>query len=86
MTKLDSGGTTTAATHEDITSILGNIDQAKLLEIISLQPTIADIEQASLWLSGDADVFGATPPVKGKASDIITILTENEEEEPPPVR
>jgi hypothetical protein len=84
MTKLDSGGTTTAATHEDITSILGNIDQAKLLEIISLQPTIADIEQASLWLSGDADVFGADAPVKGKASDIVTILTENEEEEPPP--
>jgi hypothetical protein len=84
MTKLDSGGTATAATHDEITSILGEIDQAKLLEIISLQPTIADIEHALLWLSGDTDVFGADEPVKGKASDIVTILTEDEEEERPP--
>jgi len=84
MTKLNPGGTSTVATHEDITSILGEIDQAKLIEIISLQPTVTDIEQASLWLSGDVDVFGAAPPVKGKASHIVTILTENEEEEPPP--
>lgn len=81
MTKLDSGGTSTVATHDDITSILGEIDQAKLIEVISLQPTIADIEQASLWLSGDADVFGAAPPLKGKASRIVTILTVDEEEE-----
>lgn len=84
MTKLNSGGTSTLATHDDITSILGKIDRAKLIEIISLEPTIADIEQASLWLSGDADVFGAAPPVKGKASHIVTILTANEEEESPP--
>ena len=74
MTNLNSGGTSTAATHEDITGILGNIDQAKIIEIISLQPTIADVEQALLWLSGDTDVFGADAPVKGKASDIVTIL------------
>jgi hypothetical protein len=81
MTKLNSGGTSTAATRDDITSILGELDQAKILAIISLQPTIADVEQASLWLSGDADVFGAAPPVKGKASHIVTILTADEEEE-----
>jgi hypothetical protein len=84
MTKLNSGGTSTAATRDDITSILGELDQAKILAIISLQPTIADVEQASLWLSGDTDVFGAAEPVKGKASHIVTILTEDEEEEPPP--
>ena len=81
MTKLNSGGTSTAATSADITSILGNIDQAKLIEIISLQPTIADVEQASMWLSGDTDIYGAVPPVKGKVSHIVTILTEDEEEE-----
>lgn len=81
MTKSNSGGTSTVATRADITSILGNLDQDTLIEIISLQPTIADVEQASIWLSGDSDVFGAAPPVKGKASDIITILTADEEEE-----
>ena len=60
-----------------------DIDPVKLLEIISLRPTLADIEEASVWLAGDADVFGAGEAVKGVASDIVTILTENEEEEPP---
>jgi hypothetical protein len=83
MRKLDSAGTRTFATRDDIKAVLGEIDPAKLIEIMSLRPTIADIEEASVWLAGDADVFGAGAPVKGVASDIVTILTENEEEEPP---
>lgn len=75
-------GGTALATHADIQGILGNLDPEQMLAIMSLHPTIADIEEASVWLAGDADVFGAGEPVKGVASDIITILTENEEEEP----
>ena len=44
--------------------------------------TIAEVEGASIWLSGDSDVFGAIEPVKGNASHITTILTTEEEEEP----
>jgi hypothetical protein len=81
MQKQDSGGNA-AATDADITSILGNLDSDKLLAILSLHPTVAEVEEASIWLSGDADVFGANEPVKGNASHIITILTAEEEEEP----
>lgn len=81
MQKPDSGGTA-VATHADITNILGNIDSDKLLAILSLRPTIAEVEEAWMWLSGDADVFGANEPVKGNASHIVTILTAEEEEEP----
>jgi hypothetical protein len=49
----------TYATREDIEGILGKIDPEKLLEIIELRPTIIDLEAASMWLSGDRDVFGA---------------------------
>ncbi len=85
MTKLNSSENTTVATSADIKSILGGIDPEQLLEIISLAPTIAEVETASMWLSADADVFGAGEPVKGKASHIVSILTADEEEEPPPV-
>ncbi len=84
MAKSISRGNIKIATHDDIKSVLGELDATKMLAIISLQPTIADIELASVWLSGDPDVFGAGEPVKGKVSDIVTILTENEEEEEPP--
>ncbi|HLA20100.1 MAG TPA: hypothetical protein VJZ74_01450 [Pseudolabrys sp.] len=81
MPKPNSGGTA-LATHNDIQGILGNLDPAQMLAIMSLRPTVADIEEASVWLEGDTDVFGAGEPIKGVASDIVTILTENEEEEP----
>ena len=81
MPKPNSGGTA-LATHDDVKDILGNLDPAQMLAIMSLHPNIADIEEASVWLEGDTDVFGAGEPIKGVASDIVTLLTENEEEEP----
>jgi hypothetical protein len=73
------------ATHDDVKSILGDLDETKMLPVLALRPTIADVEEASIWLGGDADVFGAVEPLKGVASQIVTILTANEEEEPPRV-
>ena len=81
MPTSNSGGTA-PATHDDVKGILGDLDPAEMLAIMSLRPTIADIEEAAMWLAGDADLFGASEPVKGVASDIVTILTENEDEEP----
>jgi hypothetical protein len=71
------------AAADDVARILGNLDSTKMLPILALRPTVADIEQASIWLGGDRDVFGPGPPLKGIASRIVTILTADEEEEPP---
>jgi hypothetical protein len=73
-----------AATHDDVKSILGELDETKMLPILALRPTVADLEAVSVWLGGDADVFGSAEPLKGVASQIVTILTADEEEEPPP--
>jgi hypothetical protein len=82
MPKPNSGGNRAVATRDDINAILGDIDPAQMLAIMLLRPTIADVEEASMWLAGNADIFGAGEPVKGVASDIVTILTEEEDEEP----
>jgi hypothetical protein len=71
------------ATAEDVAKILGHLDATVMVPIMELRPTIADIEEASMWLGGDRDVFELAPPSKGVASRIVTILTANEEEEPP---
>jgi hypothetical protein len=83
MPKPNSGGSA-LATHDDIRDTLGDVDPALILEIMSLRPTIADIEEASVLLAGDPDVYGAGEPVTGVAAAIVTILTENEEDEEPP--
>ncbi len=68
------------ATRDDIKAILGNIDADKMLVIVELRPTIADVEAASSWLAGETDVFGSGEPLKGAAADIVEILTEDEDE------
>lgn len=82
MPKSNSGGTA-LATRTDIRGVLGEIDPAEMLAIMELRPTIADIEQVSVWLEGDPDVFGPGMAVQGTASEILAILTEDQEEEPP---
>jgi hypothetical protein len=37
-----------------------------------------------MWLAGDRDVFGPGLPLQGIASQIVAILTADEEEEEPP--
>jgi len=69
------------ATYDDVRSILGDLDETKLLPIPALPPTLADVEKASIWLGGDADVFGASEQLSATASQIVTILTSDEDEE-----
>jgi hypothetical protein len=71
----------TSATLDDIKAILGNLDPDKLLAIVELQPSTAELEEVTMWLSGDRDVFGTPEPLKGTVSEIVTILTADDEEE-----
>lgn len=70
-----------AAGRDEVKAILGDIDLGKMLAIVELRPTVADVETALLWLEGDADVYGAGEPLKGLAADIVAILTAGEDEE-----
>jgi hypothetical protein len=81
----DAKASGSAATHDDVKSILGELDETKMIPILALRPTVADLEAVSVWLGGDPDVFEPTKPLKGVASQIVTILTADEEEEPPRV-
>jgi len=67
------------ASRDEIVAILGPLD--KLIALVNLNATVAEVEEASMWLDGDRDVFGAEPPLKGKTSEIVTLLTPEEEDE-----
>lgn len=73
--------TSRVATSAEVATILGNLDTAKLLPIIELRPTVRDLEEASVWLGGDRDVFGPGTPIRGTPSRIVSILTADEQEE-----
>jgi hypothetical protein len=69
------------ATSDDIARILGDLDPSKMLPILGLRPSILDVEEASMWLAGDRDVFGPGLPLHGVPGQIVSILTRDEEEE-----
>lgn len=72
-----------AASYADVKSILGALDEAALLEITALRPTIRELEEAAVFLSGDRDVFGAGEPMKSKVAEIVAVLTAGDDEESP---
>jgi hypothetical protein len=69
------------ASSSEIRAVLGALDEATLLEIVALRPTIRDLEEAATWLSGDRDIFGAGEPLRDVAAEIVAVLTTNEEDE-----
>ncbi len=69
------------ATFEDVKGVLGDMDDAKMVAILALRPTIVDIEEASMWLSGDRDIFGRGEPLKDVPGQIVALLTADEEED-----
>ncbi len=79
---IDLSNRSTPAVPDDVKRILGHLDDEKLVEIVALRPTLKDVEEASLWLAGDADVFGKGMTLKATAARIVEILTADEEEEP----
>lgn len=74
-------------TRDDIKIILGNVDEAEMIEILALQPTIAELEEAAIWVKGDGEVIGkgGRPPLTGKVAAILEIITADEEDEPPSI-
>ena len=59
---------------------MATLNENDLLEIASLRPTIADLEEAATWLSGDRDVFGPGEPLKGVAAEIVAVLAPDEDD------
>jgi len=70
------------ATAGELRAILGELDDAKVLEILNLSPTVLELEEAVVWGRGDGDVLGKEGrPLTGIAAQVLEILTRNEQEE-----
>jgi hypothetical protein len=75
------------APRDDWLRLVGDVDERKVLDILALRPTVAEIEQAALWAAGDGDVLAKRGhSLTGTAAEVLDILTADEEEEPPPIR
>jgi hypothetical protein len=72
------------ATGSDLHQILGDMDDSSAVAILALHPSVAQLEEARVWLNGGGDVLGKEHrPLDGVVAEIFDML-KVEEEEPPP--
>ena len=72
------------ATASNLRQILGDLDNGTAVAILALHPSIAQLEEARVWLDGAGDVLGKEHrPLDGVVAQIFDMLTVDEEERPP---
>jgi hypothetical protein len=69
------------ATGSDLHQILGDMDDSTAVAILALHPTVAQLEEARVWLNGGGDVLGKEHrPLDGVVAEIFDMLKVEEEE------
>ena len=89
MSEPDRGPEThgTGATGEELRQILGDLDDSTAVAILALHPSVAQLEEARVWLNGSGDVLGKEHrPLDGVVAAIFDMLNVEEEERPPTQR
>jgi hypothetical protein len=72
------------AGRDDLRRVLGDLDDPKVIEILALEPSVTDLEEANVCLAGDHDVLakrGHLP--SARAVRIAEILAADDDEDRP---
>jgi hypothetical protein len=68
--------------RDDVRRIFGEIDDAKMIEILALKPSLPEIEEAAMWAAGNGDVLAKGGHRLGRvAAAIVDILAGDDEED-----
>ena len=75
-----------AISSDDLKALVGDIGDDRVIAILKLEPSVAELEQAAIWAVGNGDVLSRSGhPMTEKIAAIVEILTADEDE-PPRVR
>jgi hypothetical protein len=60
------------------------VDDATAVAILTLGPTVAQLEEARVWLDGTGDVLGkGHRPLHGVVAEVFDMLKVQEDDQPP---
>ncbi len=66
---------TSPITREDVRRLCGDLSDHKVLSILALEPSIAELEAAAAWVAAGSDITGEERPrLGGTTGDIAEIL------------
>ena len=70
------------ATGTDVHQILGDMEDSTAVAILALHPSVAQLEEARVWLDGAGEVLGKeNRPLDGVVAQIFDMLAVQDEEE-----
>lgn len=73
-----------AARRTDLVRLLGDLDDEQIVEILALNPSVAEVEQAALWVAGQGEELARKGhALMGVVASIVDIVTDDEDDEPP---
>jgi hypothetical protein len=68
------------ASEEALRRIVSDLDDARIIEILAIGPTEAEVEEASQWASGQGDVMDRSGhPLTGNVARIYEIIARDED-------
>jgi hypothetical protein len=70
-------------TSNDVLRLFGDVDTETLVEILALNPTFAELEEAALRVAGDGEAVGRTQ-APGTVGTILDLLEPYVEEDATP--
>ena len=70
-------------TREDVTNVLGPVDDTLIAQIIGLSATLEELMEANAWLSNDEALMNAGRPLaSSRVAQLIALLERYDEEAP----
>lgn len=67
------------ASRDDVVRLLGPLDDEDIVQLLAMDPTMAELEAAAVWLQGDTG-----DPMTPRIAGILEIVDRDEDEEPYP--
>ncbi len=61
--------------HDDVVQLVGDLEDAKVAEILAISPTLEELEEAVAWAEAESDVMGELEKsLSGPAARVYEIL------------
>jgi hypothetical protein len=82
-TPTSRSGRVEKATRADLHHFLGDMDDETAVAILGLEPSVAQVEEACIWLSGDDEALAQERPPDAVVAQILELIVIDDEEPPP---
>lgn len=74
------------ATRDDVVRMFRQIDDETVVQVLGLEPSIGELEQAYAWLEGEGDRLARAGHMQTERVAALFDILREDEEEPPYLR